>query len=534
MTINPTIAIVGSGPIGSTYARILLEQLPQARVIMFEAGPQLTDRPGESVRNIADPAAKARAREMSQGPQAGEYRESLGIPAGTVTEGMFTARQGTHLLDFGGAGSAHADTFPAAAAATNVGGQGAHWTCATPSPAFSEKIPFITDDEWEDLIAGARDLLHVQSAAFADSAVGAAVRSLLEEEFGAELPEGYGVSTLPVAGDVQPDGSVRWAGADVVLGPLIDPASPLSGQFELRDLTLVRRVERDGDRITGVTVEDLRTGTGSFVAADVVVVAADAFRSPQLLWASGIRPQALGHYLTEHPVVISTVALDAGRMQRFATEEDLDAELARRAQNPADPVAAVNRIPFSEPEHPFSVQVMYSETTPFPMDPAAPHANNRWGYVNMGYGMRKHPRFEDAVTFNDDEPDYRGFPNMTIRYALTERENAEIEDATARLRRAGSALGTFVAEPRLMPNGSSLHYQGTMRMGETDDGTSVADPWSRVWGFSNLFVGGNALIPTATAMNPTLMSVAIAVRGARKLVEEVASTPARATAEATA
>jgi choline dehydrogenase-like flavoprotein len=253
------------------------------------------------------------------------------------------------------------------------------------------------------------------------------------------------------------------------------------------------------------------------------VVAADAFRSPQLLWASGVRPKALGHYLTEHPVVISTVALDADKMERYATGEDLEAELARRAQNPADPVAAVNRIPFSEPEHPFSVQVMYSESTPFPMEPGTPYSANRWGYVNMGYGMRKHPRYEDAVTFDDNDPDYRGFPNMTIEYALTEREEKEIAEATERLRRAGKALGAFVAEPRLMPNGSSLHYQGTMRMGQTDDGTSVADPWSRVWGYENLVVGGNALIPTATAMNPTLMSVAIAVRGARKIAGELGS-----------
>lgn len=521
MSQNPTIAIVGSGPIGSAYARVLLEKMPAARVVMFEAGPQLTDVPGASVRNIPDADDKARAREMSQGPQAGTHRESLGLPAGTVAEGMFTARQGTHLFDFGGEGSAHAPSFPAAAAATNVGGQGAHWTCATPSPAFSEKIPFIADAEWDGLIEEAKHLLHVHSAAFADSKVGEAIRSLLDEEFGAELPEGYGVGTLPVAGDPQPDGSVRWAGADVVLGPLIDKDNPLSKQFELRDLTLVRRVELDGHRATGVTVQDLRTGETSFVAADLVVVAADAFRSPQLLWASGVRPKALGHYLTEHPVVISTVALDAEKMGRYATEEDLKAELARRAQNPADPVAAVNRISFSEPEHPFSVQVMYAEAPPFPMDPAHPQANNPWGYVNMGYGLRKYPRFEDGVTFDDQELDYRGFPNMTIKYALTEREEADIADATERLKRAGQALGVFVAEPRLMPNGSSLHYQGTMRMGETDDGTSVADPYSRVWGYSNLVVGGNALIPTATAMNPTLMSVAIAVRGALKAAEEL-------------
>ncbi len=521
MSHHPTIAIVGSGPIGSAYARVLVEQLPEAHVVMFEAGPQVTAVPGASVRNIPDPDEKERARELSQGPQAGALRESLGIPAGVVVEGMFTARQGTHLIDFGGEGSGHAESFPAAAASTNVGGMGAHWTCATPSPAFSEKISFIPDAEWDDLLEVAKDLLHVQSAAFADSGVGEGIRSLLEEEFAGELPEGYGPGTLPVAGDPQPDGTMRWAGADVVLGPLVDAASPLSERFELRDLSLVRRVEVEDDRATGVTVEDLRTHETSFFPADLVVVAADAFRSPQLLWASGIRPAALGHYLSEHPVVISTVALDGDKIGRFATEEDLEDEIARRSLNPVDPVAAVNRIPFSEPDHPFSLQVMYAENPPFPLDPSHPHAGNRWGYVNMGYGLRKRPRFEDGVTFDDGELDYRGFPNMTIEYALTDAEDAEIAAATEHLRRAGEALGVFIAEPRLLPNGSSLHYMGTTRIGETDDGTSVADPWSRVWGVDGLVVGGNGTIPTANAMNPTLMSVAVAVRGARKAIEEL-------------
>jgi pyranose oxidase len=312
-----------------------------------------------------------------------------------------------------------------------------------------------------------------------------------------------------------------WAGANTVLGPLIVEGTPESARFELRDLTLVRRVEHEDGVVAGITIEDLRTKEVSFFPADVVVVAADAFRSPQLLWASGIRPRALGRYLTEHHVVITTVALDEERMSALITQEEFEAELARRAQNAADPVAAVNRIPFSEPGHPFSLQVMYAESPPFQLDPSHPAAGNRWGYVNMGYGVRKHPRVEDGVTFDDSELDYRGFPNMTIEYALTDAEQPELDEATARVRRAGAALGAFVAEPRLLPNGSSLHYMGTLRMGAADDGTSVADPYSRVWGYDNLIVGGNALIPTANTMNPTLTSVAIAVRGARKLVEQL-------------
>ena len=72
-----------------------------------------------------------------------------------------------------------------------------------------------------------------------------------------------------------------------------------------------------------------------------------------------------------------------------------------------------------------------------------------------------------------------------------------------------------------MPLGASLHYQGTTRMGETDDGTSVCGPDSEVWGVRGLFVAGNGVIPTSTACNPTLTSVALAVRGARRVARQL-------------
>ena len=46
--VNPDVdvLIVGSGPVGSAYARAVHERAPGARILMLEAGPQLTRRVG--------------------------------------------------------------------------------------------------------------------------------------------------------------------------------------------------------------------------------------------------------------------------------------------------------------------------------------------------------------------------------------------------------------------------------------------------------------------------------------------------------
>lgn len=521
----PKVVIVGSGPIGASYAREILEGHPTAEVLMLELGPQLTERPGLSVKNISDDEARAKARTMSQGPQADEItRAKLGLPY--LQEGTLTARQGTHFIDFGGSGSGHSDGMPMASVSTNVGGQGAHWTCATPRPFDSEKMDFIPEDEWETLITRGEELLRVNKTPFTKSRVGVAIKDQLTETFADVFKADRQPYFLPVSAIEREDGTMHWGGTDFVLDPMIDPANPISKRFTLRPLSFVTKVRIENGKAVGVDYQDAVSGEQFFAAADAVVVAADAMRTPQLLWNSGVRPEALGRYLTEHPVMFSVIALDAAKFGGKLTEEDLVAEREMAALSPNDPISAVTRIPFQEPNHPFSAQLMFVTKTPMPLADDNPFKDNPAGYVMAGWGGRKFPRAEDRVWFDDNELDYRGLPNINIKYEITQRELDEMEEAKKQMHRAADALGAFipgVGEPRLMPNGTSLHYMGTHRIGPKNDGTSVCDSYSRVWGYENLYTGGNGCIPTANAMNPTLTSVSIAVRGARKLVESLSN-----------
>jgi hypothetical protein len=70
-----------------------------------------------------------------------------------------------------------------------------------------------------------------------------------------------------------------------------------------------------------------------------------------------------------------------------------------------------------------------------------------------------------------------------------------------------------------MHDGLPLHMHGTFRVGD-DRTTSVVDIYSKVHGIDNLCLGGNGILPTATASNPTLSCVAIALRAADHLIKK--------------
>ncbi|MFG3289200.1 GMC oxidoreductase [Streptomyces sp. NPDC048179] len=495
----PDVLIIGSGPIGSTFARVITEESPDLSILLVDAGPQLTSVPGVHVKNIAAVEQRRWAQARSQSARVDETDIARIIDSEGRPPTADTARPGTAYVDPGAAAAMSPTAMHAAAMSTCVGGMAVHWTGACPWPYGTELPEFIDPQDWDAALARAQHILHVTQSAFATSPVGEAVCSALAKEFDAELPADRQVQPMPLAVTVMPDGSLYWTGTDVVLDRLAtDPPS----MFELRGETLCRSLLVEQGRVAGARLEDLRTGEAYTVEARVVVVACDGIRTPQLLWASGIRPDALGRYLNDHTQVMAGVALDPAKVPG-----------AHAANRVTDPLVGVHWVPFSE-QHPYHGQLMQMDLSPVALADAPKDDGTQ--VIGMGYFVPKDISAGDRLVFSETETDRFGLPRVHTEYTLTEKDHAGIARVTAVQSRVAEALGRFAPgrEPTLMPPGSSLHYQGTFRMGVAEDGTSVCDPSCRVWGFDNLFVGGNGVIPTPTAGNPTLTSVAHAVRAA--------------------
>ncbi|MFL5333583.1 MAG: GMC oxidoreductase [Geminicoccaceae bacterium] len=374
-------------------------------------------------------------------------------------------------------------------------------------------MSFIPYEEWDRVCAKAEELLHVTQEAFPESPEGFAIQQTLGEVYDKILPEGLKVGPMPLAVQVREDGSLYWTGPDVVLGPL---AEGKSSSFELRSETICRRLIVEGDRVTGAELEHLPSGRRDRVSARLVAVCADSLRTPQLLWASRIRPRALGHYINDHIFNMASVELSDSVIERARAALEAAGRPPDSSRLSLESIIGAYRVPFHAPEHPFHAQVMHMDVSPIPLDPDQLRGDPRH-IVGFGWVPPKDIRYEDCIEFSDTETDYFGMPKMTIHYGLTEKDIDTLEAARAEQRRAAAAFGRQLeGEPQMMPPGTSLHYQGSIRIGERDDGTSVCDPYARVWGLRNLFLGGNGVIPTATACNPTLTNVSLAVRGAEQ------------------
>jgi choline dehydrogenase-like flavoprotein len=484
---NVDVVVVGSGPAGSAYARTVRDTWPDARILIIEAGPRLDGRMGGHVANL--PAVeRVRSEQSSQGNARFAYAPITEAEWAARRNGEFDAsllrRPGLFVVN----PSANNGEGFAGFASAGIGGMGVHWTAGCPRPAASELVPFIPAHEQQAALDRAERLFGVDTDPQSDNPTSRAMIATLGQMFDAGRPPDRAVRAMPFAVSRAAGGYARH-GTDVILGELVNEPEEL---FRIVPETICRRIVVEGRRAVGIEV--LHQGEMVRIAAGAVVVAADSLHTPQLLWASGIRSVALGRYLNEHVQVSQLVELTA-----------------------LHPLEGMVWVPYVGPDFPFSVSIggVAPDALPFPI-----HSPRQLAFVQIFCATD--PVAHNHLSFDVERGDWRGLPAIDVAANLTTADHERLA--------AGKALTADIANligrpaegfaPAVPPLGSSLHYQGTMRIGQDDDGTSVCDRHSRVWGFNNLFVAGNGVIPTVTATNPTLFTVALAVLGAQALAAE--------------
>ncbi|MGP3775360.1 GMC oxidoreductase [Streptomyces sp. SDT5-1] len=495
------LLIVGSGIMGACAARLVRDARPTARILMLDSGPVLGPVAGRHLHDMPDGALRLRYNERVssgiQGLYAGAADVADDLGAGQVADlepGMY------RLSTFGQEASA----MPSAALAWNTGGMGVHWTAATPAAWGSEIPDFIDADEWERDMATASDLLHVHPDPVGDSPLRSALMAALNEVFGSQSAPGREVRPLPMA--VNPDGAggLIRSGPDRIFPPIATGDDP---RFELRTGTQAVRLLHQGETVRGAAVRDVATSSEYEVTAAATIVCADVFRTPQLLFASGIRPTALGRHLNEHVFQTGRVRVDPAAIGLDGTA----------SQDGADERHHTSYwLPHSGKLQPFNGQ--FTGRVQFGADGSVSDCS-----AGIALYVPTEIQASNRVEFSETELDASGMPKMSIAFDYTDEDRRLIEEAQQEQERAGRRLGHFDpdADSATLPPGTSLHMTGTVRMGAADDGTSVCDPDARVWNFTNLYLAGCGVVPTALVCNSTLTGVVTAVRAARAAVEEL-------------
>ncbi|CAE6419406.1 unnamed protein product, partial [Rhizoctonia solani] len=551
------VLIAGSGPIGSTFARVLLDKVPGVKICMIEMGAKDNPIHGRHHKNSIKyqkdidsfvNVIKGALQPVSV-PPAATYMPTLGAtawsPGGEKLVSSFNNPNQKPELN-----------LPGCAVTRTVGGMATHWTCACPIPHPDEyKQCPLSKEEFLYLQKEAGGLLNVNLNEYDISVRHNLVKKILKERYKGEQEGNDLVTNLPLAVKRNPNRRyVTWSGSDTVLGPHSTDTD--TEHFKLLDEHKLYGFIRQGTpefdklymgtgKIQSAYVKDLRSDTYLSITAKYYIVACGAICTPQILWNSGFGsypggfvPEipALGQYLTEQSISFCQVNLKREFIENIEKSPHLTPELQKKCRDhmkrhPEDPI----HIPFEDPEPQLTMK--YTEKTPwhtqihrdaFSYGDVGPKADPRV-IVDLRFFGKQEVEQTNYVEFSTEHTDIYGMPQATF-YVTRNRTDAERdENMMLAMCEAAKCLGSYLpgSNPQFMAPGLALHITGTTRLGRTVEGqdpdknTSVANEFSNVHGHENLFVGGNNVIPDSTACNPTRTSVSYAIKAARYIAKKL-------------
>ncbi|HVY99716.1 MAG TPA: GMC family oxidoreductase [Dongiaceae bacterium] len=330
-----------------------------------------------------------------------------------------------------------------------------------------------------------------------------------------DLDEGPGASLCPV----NKRGGIRWNAAFAFVDPVRG-----RDNFSIVDHLEVDAVVFDGDRACGISGR--RLGKPVEIAGDVVVLAAGAYGTPELLMrsgvgagarlaAAGIRPRhelpGVGENLQDHPSAV---------LLYRATERLIDAMVAYEKQRMAFDEAVIVKLQSPFADGPLDIHVFANGgrrpqpagwgweiwcglLSPRSRGRILPSAGEGGPTFRIQHNHFTDPEGNDlrAVLWSIDRA--RAFMATDAMKPYFERETEPGADRT------GEALGDWARAHHT----NYFHPAGTCAMGR--GAAAVTDGLGRVHGLKGLMVADAALMPWITSGNTNIPVAAMAHRLAR-------------------
>jgi choline dehydrogenase-like flavoprotein len=320
---------------------------------------------------------------------------------------------------------------------------------------------------------------------------------------------------------------------------LISPARA-TGRLHVRTDAVVRHVDMNRHwRATGVTYVDRKTGQLHAVRGRVVVLAAGAGSSARILLNSrtDVHPDGIGN--------------SNGLVGKYIADTVEFTMISR--------VPALERLPAHNSDGMFTPHIyvpwwLYKEQAEgrlnFPRGyHIEPRGGRRMPAMNIGgyvdpdsntYGAplqaeicRKYGTYvqlsgEGEMVPNEDtycelDPgmvDKWGIPVLRFHWRWGDYERRQLAHMHSTFNEIFRLLGgnTDSGVPVMPKGGGANHMVGGVRMGSSPQ-SSVVDPFGRCWDVRNLFVLDGSIFVSSPDKNPTLTILALASRGAARIVE---------------
>jgi choline dehydrogenase-like flavoprotein len=380
--------------------------------------------------------------------------------------------------------------FPGARQLFALGGRTLFWGMSAPRMDVSEIAEWpITEKEMDFYYSIAEKVMDVTNAYMKGSSFQEIILNRLQEN-------GFpGAADVPAPTDLEP---TKYG--QIHSDPFWSSISALAYSLNRKPFDLAvnaRAVEVLVDKGKTIGLKVLSSEKKSyFLKAKTVVLSGSTFETPRLLLNSGIQGRAIGHYLTNHSFLLSTVK--------------------------------VSRKEFPEVLGPLSVMIPQTKKRPYQIQMGGP-GGYLWyqryeqepllDELQIGISAfgKVESRFENQIFLDRYKRDEYGVPEIQVQFSYSEKDRAIIHQMTSDLTRVVSAMGasyiSIDGNPPicLMPPGSDYHESCTCRIGD-DPSTSATNRYGQIHGVSGLYVADNSMLPSLGAANPTLTTVALSVR----------------------